>query len=83
MEIDVNDFREAVEDAGGEWYGEYSGRNFFEGYAATFDNPARLIALGYALAEFDLGELADATPHMDNLGRRILVAWSKDLFAAE
>lgn len=82
--VDLGDFEDAVMNSGisGEFYGEYSGRGFHQGYAVSVDDMAQLIGLGAALFDNDCQELTDYPPHIDNLGTGYIVSWDKRLFNA-
>lgn len=67
---------EAAEDAGLEAYGEYSGRNYFKGYAIKIDHLSDLLSLGAAMERCGCGDLAKGDVHVDSLGRGYVVAFS-------
>jgi hypothetical protein len=76
---DMLDLADSLESA--RYYGFYQGRGSFEGYGIIVDNISDLIKLGARLEEFDMGSLANIQPHIDNMGRGFIVAWSARYFA--
>ncbi len=80
--LDLEDFEMAVMNSGieGEFYGEYFGRSSHEGYAVTLDSEAQMVKLGAALGDSVCADLAQYTPHIDSLGRGLIVSWPKHLF---
>jgi hypothetical protein len=64
---------DAAADAGLEVYGDYSGRNYFKGYAIKLDDLSELLALGAAMER--VGIDTDGA-HIDSLGRGYIVAFS-------
>ena len=78
---------------GGEWYGEYNGRGSHQGYAIQVDDHAGLFEIGVIIgremaesAEHDCAKcdawmrIANCTPHIDSLGKGLIVSFPKRLF---
>jgi hypothetical protein len=76
MKPDLQDFRDAAENAG-RWYGLYRGRAFHEGFAVELDDAADLVTLGIELerAGLDLGK-----PHVDSLGSGVIASFARHRF---
>lgn len=83
MAVDPEDLEMFVMNSGvaGEYYGEYGGRGGHRGFAVSLDGTAELFSLGVKMAEEDtLESLRDHAPHIDSLGRGIIVSWPERLF---
>ena len=79
--ISVHTLRAVVDAvAGARFYGLYEGRFYFRGVALTVPDSRSLICLGSALAVAGGSELAEHRPHLDDMGRDLLVAWPDWMF---
>jgi hypothetical protein len=82
MEYDLNDLKEAADDAGLKFYGPYNGRGFHKGYAVQLDSDADLLELGAQMGKREMGELFGYA-HIDSLGRGLIVSFPRDMFTAD
>lgn len=78
------DCAESFYEDGVTFRGEYSGRYYHRGYAIVCDSEYDYAQFCIALAtEFDLLELAQERPHIDNMGHSMIYSWNMDLFGEE
>jgi hypothetical protein len=61
-------------------FGFYEGRHYFGGIAITLPLREDLIGLGAGLAKAGADTILRNSPHFDEMGKSLLVAWDINLF---